>query len=133
MLHIRPYRRNIPMLIHGADAGSDKIIEGLKMCINEFNNRFTSERKSHRTLVRVVEEIDRESPVVYVIVPVWNTQEVVSLPLSIIPEELHKHVTTNSRFFAKVNIDAKAHDELYFTDFTLAEQPGAEYARFLRT
>jgi hypothetical protein len=110
------------------------IIQGFKQCLGEFENSYSSSRKPWRTIIKI-EEIDRVSirTMVYALVPAWNPRKIVKFPLSLIPENLQKNLKSEPHLFAKVNIGANHHDELYFTEFEVAEKPEGEYARFLRS
>ena len=70
---------------------------------------------------------------VYAVIPGWDPDEVVRFPLIIFPEELRQSVVPGARFFAKVNIAATHHDELYFEDFEVLEKPRGQYAKFLHS
>ncbi len=128
---IRLFRRNIPVLIPGGHANPDGIIKGLEKCIAEFNNTFSEDRKAYRTLVRI-EEIDKERGIVFAVIPAWNPDQVVRIPLKLIPESL---LSTEPiiRLFADVNIGAQGDEDLYFENFTIAEKPRGTYAKLLRS
>jgi CheY-like chemotaxis protein len=128
--NIRPLRQNIPILIRSGDAESQVIKSGFEQCINEFSGHYSFSRKPWRTLVRI-EEVDSEISRVYVVIPGWNPNEIVSLPLVMFPKV--KEVVPGTRFFAKVNTGADQQEELYFTDFEIIEKPRGEYAKFLRS
>jgi len=132
--NIRPFRRQIPVLIKSSEAYPEKITQGFKQCLNEFENRYSPTRKPWRTLVRI-EDINRnhDKPMVYAVIPGWEPDDVVRFPLVIFPEELRQRVVPGARFFAKVNIAATHHDELYFEDFEVLEKPRGQYAKFLRS
>lgn len=132
--NIRLFRQYIPVLIESEYAQSEIIVQGFKQCLNEFENSYSSSRKPWRTIIRI-EEIDREykQAMVYALVPAWNPRKIVKFPFSLIPENLHQTLELEPHLFAKVNIGANHHDELYFTEFEAAEKPGGEYARFLRS
>lgn len=126
--NIRQLRKDIPILIRSGDAESQVIKSGFEQCINEFSGHYSFSRKPWRTLVRI-EEVD--SSRVYVVIPGWNPNEIVSLPLVMFPKV--KEVVPGTRFFAKVNTGADQQEELYFTDFEIIEKPRGEYAKFLRS
>jgi CheY-like chemotaxis protein len=130
--NIRPLRQNIPILIKSDNAESQVIKSGFEQCINEFSGRYSFSRKPWRTLVRI-EEVDSEISRVYVVIPGWNPNEIVSLPLVMFPKVQRKKVVPGTRFFAKVNTGADQQEELYFTDFEIIEKPRGEYAKFLHS
>ncbi|HEC84801.1 MAG: hypothetical protein DRR08_11915 [Candidatus Parabeggiatoa sp. nov. 2] len=126
--NIRLFRRYIPVLVESGHAESEIITQGFKQCINEFENHYSPDRRPWRTLIRI-EEIDRVPilPMVYALVPGWDPRKIVKFPLSLIPENLQPTLETEPHLFAKVNIGAAHHDELYFTEFEVAEKPGGEW------
>ncbi len=126
--NIRLFRRYIPVLVESGQAESEIITQGFKLCINEFENHYSPDRRPWRTLIRI-EEIDRVPilPMVYALVPGWDPRKIVKFPLSLIPENLQPTLETEPHLFAKVNIGAAHHDELYFTEFEVAEKPGGEW------
>jgi len=97
-------------------------------------NRYSPDRRPWRTLVRI-EEVNRnsEKPMVYAVIPGWEPDKVVRFPLVIFHQKQREIVVPGARFFAKVNIGASHHDELYFEDFEVIEKPRGKYAKFLRS
>jgi hypothetical protein len=132
--NIRLFRRYIPVLIKRRDAYPETITQGIKQCLNEFEKQYASDRRPWRTLVEI-EEVNRDSkpPMVYVLIPGWNPDEVVRFPLVIFPENLQQRVVPAAHFFAKVNIGATHYNELYFENFEATEKPRGKYAKFLRS
>ena len=128
--NIRPFRRNIPVLIPGGYADAETIKEGIKKCLNEFSNKYSKERKAWRTLVRF-EEIDKNEEIAFAIIPAWNPDEVVRIPLKLIPNALV--IKPIFRLFADVNIGAKNGEDLYFKNFEIADKPRGKYARLLHS
>jgi hypothetical protein len=126
--NIRRFRRYIPVLVESGLAESEIITQGFKQCINEFENHYSPDRRPWRTLIRI-EEIDKVPilPMVYALVPGWDSRKIVKFPLSLIPENLQPTLETEPHLFAKVNIGAAHHEELYFTEFEVAEKPGGEW------
>jgi len=115
---IRKYRPYIPALIPARDADPDNIIRGFELCILEFRNQFTPSRKPWRTLVRV-EDADTESipALFYIILPGWNSREIIRLPLDLIPPAFRDKIRSGTRFHALVNKGAETQEELYFDKF----------------
>ena len=128
---IRIFRRNIPVLIPGLKVESNIIIEGIKKCMNEFNNVYSDDRKPYRTLIRI-EEIDKNKKIAFAVIPAWNPNLVVSIPLRLIPANLIRGKPI-IRLFADINIAAKKYEDLFFENFTIAEKPKGEYAKLLRS
>lgn len=118
--------------MRSSEASPEAIIEGIKQCSDEFENCYLPERKPWRTMLEI-EEVNRESNLVYAILPGWHPDEVVRFPLSMFPENIQSLVVADAYFFAKVNVGAKHQNQLYFQEFEVAEPPGEEYAKFLRS
>jgi hypothetical protein len=135
--NIRPFRRYIPVLIRSDHAEAETIQQGFKLCLSEFEQQYAPNRRPWRTIIRIKEvNVNQGFPtqsMVYALVPAWNPHEVVIFPLSLIPEYLQPTIDTGTHLFAKVNIGADHHDELYFAEFELAEKPRGKYAKFLRS
>lgn len=124
----RLYRRDIPVLIPGGHASPEKIREGIKKCLDEFLSIYSKDRRAWRTLIRF-EGIDKNEGIAFAIIPAWNPDLVVRIPLKLIPEEL----LINDPIFrltAHVNIGAKCHEDLYFENFDIADKPRGKYAKF---
>ncbi|MCK5057333.1 MAG: hypothetical protein KAT34_11795 [Candidatus Aminicenantes bacterium] len=127
----RLYRRDIPVLIPADKANSEKIIEGIKKCLDEFSYNYSKDRRAWRTLIRI-EEIDKDVGIAFAYIPAWNPDEVVRIPLKLIPEELLAKEPI-FRLFAYVNIGAKNYEDLYFEKFEIADKPRGKYARLLHS
>lgn len=127
---IRPFRRNIPILIPGGEAEPELIHNGFKQCLDEFSGYYTPERKSHRSLVRV-EEVHDDN--LYIIVPQWNHRTAISISKSMIPKEEQKNLIPGTRLIVYVNTGALTIDQLYFENFKLADEPEGDYAKFIRS
>jgi len=130
--NIRPFRRNIPVIILSEEASSETITGGIKQCLEEFENHYSTERRPWRTLLEI-EEVNRESNVVYAIIPGWHPDKLVRFPLVMFPENFWPLVVADAYFFAKVNVGATHQNQLYFQDFEVAEAPGEEYAKFVHS
>jgi hypothetical protein len=101
------------------EATLDRIGDGIRICFQEFNNTFTATRRPWRTLVRI-EDVDRLQtiPIVYAIIPAWNSKKAVRFPLDVIASKaLYNEVKAGARFFARVNIGAEDQADLFFDDF----------------
>ncbi len=120
MDQIRPHLPRIPVLLTPDNAHSDEILKGLELCIEEINGHFRPSRKPWRTLVRI-DDVYSEGrmPTLYVVVPAWNSDEVIRLVHSV-PEWFRPIARPGLRFHARVNIGAESQDELYFEDFELS-------------
>lgn len=105
---IRPYRRNIPVLLNPGDLDPETLKAGFEVCSNELAGDFQPHRRPWRTQIRV-EEIDEEAGFAGVIIPAWNPTEGVRLRLSEIPA-----VSGGAFLYAQVNLGAERQEELYF-------------------
>ena len=84
---MRQFRRFIPSLVDPSKLDPTSIRMGIESCIREFVGDFVAVRRPWRTLVRIedIRKSDQDNVFVYVVVPAWNSNEVVKLPSSIIP------------------------------------------------
>jgi hypothetical protein len=116
---IRRYRRHVPVLLTPEEASdTGRIAKGFEICIEEFRDNFLPSRKPWKTLIRIEDvDITTKPPMVYAVIPGWNSNEIVRFPIDIIPKELHQVVAPGERFFALVNTGAETQEELYFEQF----------------
>ncbi|MEI6329113.1 MAG: hypothetical protein WCP16_07765 [Pseudanabaena sp. ELA645] len=122
---IRKYRHKIPVLLNKDNVSASTIKEGIKFCLLELNGIFSTNRKSYRNIVRIV-DISKESreDVVDVIIPSWNPNKAVRLPSSLIREWiLEFEPAIGTRLIANVNSGARNPEDLYFTNFEVAPIP----------
>jgi len=122
---IRKYRHKIPVLLNKDNVSASTIKEGIKFCLSELNGTFSTNRKSYRNIVRIV-DISKESreDVVDVIIPSWNPNKAVRLPSSLIREWiLEFEPAIGTRLIANVNSGARNPEDLYFTNFEVAPIP----------
>jgi hypothetical protein len=118
---MRLYRRYIPSVISPGELDPEAIVEGFKRCVQEINGDFLPSRKPWRTLIRVVEVgSNLEDKVFYVVLPAWNSTEIIRLPFNLPPREFLEYVRVGSRFYAQVNIGAQDQNDLYFDKFELS-------------
>jgi CheY-like chemotaxis protein len=112
---IRLFRRRIPALIRSDEASPDNIVKGLELCIGEFNNHFIPARKPWPNMFRIDDVEEASNPIqVYVVIPGWNSEEAIRLPLEMFPGDLRQHVKPDERFFAVINLGAEKQEDLYF-------------------
>ena len=113
---IRQYLRFIPSLIDPSKLDPTTIKTGIESCIREFDGDYRPVRRPWRALVRVedIRKTDQGSEFAYVVVPAWNSNEVVKLPANLIPPEILKKLSAGSRLHAKVNLGAAGNEELFF-------------------
>lgn len=111
---IRPYKRNIPVVLKPDEFNPDTLAYALEACIREFKGDISPSRKTWKTLVRVDDADDKD---VLVILPSWNINIGVRLKLSEIPAQYHKMIAPDFRFTAEVNIEADQPFELFFNNW----------------
>ncbi len=117
---IRLFRRHIPSLISSRDIDPEKIKFGLEVCVNEFKDTFLPSRKPWRTLIRIEEVYKDLIPAMFsVVISGWNPDELIGLPLDLIPKDLHNMIQAGYRFHAMVNIGTDNQDDLYLDKFEL--------------
>lgn len=109
---IRMYRRKIPAVLN-RDEAPEAISRGFEACINEFSQQFASNRKPWQTIIRV-EEIRRNEGMAYCVVPTWHPDQVVNIPLDLIPANLHTSLQPDDHLIAFVNTGALDASELFF-------------------
>lgn len=115
---MRKYIEFIPALLSIDDATPDAIVDGIGRCISELNNEPVPSRRTWKTLIRV-EGVERDSrpELFFVVIPGWNSQEVVRLPLDLVPQEKRVVIEPGVRFFAHVNKGAERPEMLFFRQF----------------
>jgi hypothetical protein len=115
---MRQFRRYIPSLIDPARLDPTSIHMGIESCIREFGGGFLAVRRPWRTLVRI-EDVRQgdQGHFVYVVVPAWNSNEVVKLPSSIIPPSVLGQLGPGTRLHAKVNLGAAGNEDLFFEEW----------------
>lgn len=114
---IRPYRRNIPVLLNPRDLTPENIQAGFNKCVNEFNEKFLPSRKPWRALVRV-DGVDEENKLFYVIIPGWDAEQVIRLRLQDLPSTVKEKILSGTtRIHAKVNLGAEANEDIFFYDW----------------
>lgn len=73
-----------------------------------------TEQRPWRTLVRVV-SVDAQTA--SVVLPAWNSAEVVAVPVGSIPPEIVQNFAQGFRCHARVNIGAERKEDLVFSDW----------------
>jgi hypothetical protein len=118
---MRQYLRFIPSLIDPSKLDPTTIKTGIESCIREFDGDYRPVRRPWRALVRIedIRKTDQGSEYAYVVVPAWNSNEVVKLPANLIPPEILKKLSAGSRLHAKVNLGASGNEELFFEAWEL--------------
>lgn len=111
---IRRYRPNIPCLLNPNQLNEDSLIKGFELCVREFKNDFTQERRSWRTLVRIQ---GVEAHHVYLFVPAWSSRDALRLLRTDVPPQIEMRLKEGLRCHARVNLGATRQEDVYFTDW----------------
>ena len=126
---IRLHRANLPSVISRADLDPDLIIDGLHRCEAELNGDIAPDRRSRRTLIRVIDMYsDGATPVVEAILHSWDPDRAVRFPVNVIDNEQIVGVLTSDpmckvRLFAEVNVGCIDESGLFFRSFEFAPEP----------
>lgn len=111
---MRRFRARIPVLIKPSELDPDRLLTGLEVCIRELRGERAPSRRVWRTLVRV-EDVSRDrNTFAFVVLPAWDNERVVRIPLSDIPEPIRSGVKADLRLYAWVNLGAETNEELFF-------------------
>lgn len=113
---IRKFRRNIPVIINPENFEPDTLIKGLEICIKELNGDFKPDRKGWRTLVRIDSLDDNH---LYLIIPSWNCNDVISINRSDLPENINRIIHPDMRLHAQINIGSENSNDLYFSNWEI--------------
>jgi hypothetical protein len=111
---VRRYRAQIPVLIKPQDLDPDRIAAGLEVCVREFAGTRVPSRRVWRTMVRVEDVTDDTSRYVYLVVPGWEPNDVIGVPLADFPENVQPAVVPDARLYARVNLGAESYEDLFF-------------------
>ena len=118
LLSIRKNRQYIPVLIESDQVNPDNITKGFEICIKELKGVFSQVRKAWKVLVRVEEIYQDSKPEMFdVILPGWNSREIIRLPFEIVKREYRDRIKPETRFHAYVNKGAESQEDLYFKNF----------------
>ncbi len=120
---IRLYRRKVPILLSSENFDDPETIrECFRVCGREvWNGELPLQRRPWRTIIQI-EEVDWKTNTVVALVPGWNPDVKVRLPLDLIDRQLHGRVESGRHFFARINIGAEREEDLFFGDFELAPE-----------
>lgn len=114
----RSRRRDIPVLLPSGAFDQKQIRGGFAQCQHERRGIFVPSREPWRTLICVTDVADDERPPYFhVEVPAWEPDKKVRVDHEAVPEELRAKIRPGQYLHARVNIGAKHHVELYFTDW----------------
>ena len=74
--------------------------------------------KMYRALIRTVKVHDTVPQILDVVIPGWDSKQIIHIKTSDMPEEVRVHAChENARFFAKVNMGAETVDDLYIESY----------------
>lgn len=119
---IRPFKRNIPVVLTPEQFTPDTLIRAFEECINEFKGIMSQTRKTWKTIVRFDDVIKDESEnniIAMAILPSWNRNLVINLKMMELPKEIRDIAKPDLRLYAHVNIDAEDPYELYFQNWQI--------------
>jgi hypothetical protein len=115
---IRRYMRYIPVMMKPDRLDPSTLEAGIDQCIGEFNGEFKPNRRPWRTLVRVDDVVqDGLHPWFGVIVPAWDSGEIVRIWFDQVPANLHAIIKPDVRLHATVNLGAESPEELFFDNW----------------
>lgn len=125
-VHIRLYRRKIPVLLPRDKAEPEVIYDAVQRCRAEISGNIAPVRQPHRTLLEIVARTDdARVPVVDAFIPAWNPRQAIRFPTSL-AGELEPRLQPGAFFFARVNIEADRSEDLFLVDFEVAEEPDGD-------
>ena len=111
---LSPFRQWVPRILQPPPEPDD-IRSAIELCLSEFAGEFPASRRTHRTLVRVVEVRSHGLlPTLEMVIPGWNPNLVVARPLQVVPEELQGLLVEDARLHAQVNLGAESEPDLFF-------------------
>lgn len=120
LAEIRRYRRFIPILLHPDRLDPALILEGFKICFDEFSNKFVPPRRPWRALINVERQEKDENTAeikgLFVSVVGW-TSDVIYIPRIDIPAAVWTQYLAGSNpdyLYAQVNLGAEDIRDLYF-------------------
>lgn len=116
MTEIRKFRQHIPVLINPSDFDIDCIHISLEICVREFKGIIRSDRKLQRTLVRIDAVDDTH---IYIIIPGWDSSEIISIGRNELPIEVRAVVAADKRMHVKTNIGCENQNDLFFTEWEI--------------
>ena len=115
---IRLYRRHVPSVVHSDEINPDILARELEVCVNEFNDKYLPSREPIKTLVRIENVDDDQTPnIVYAVISSWNPKEVIRFPITLVPSGIRVNVKGGVRLWAQVNLGAEDQTELFLDPF----------------
>jgi hypothetical protein len=123
---IRRFRYRIPVVLPRHDLAKS-LNSALATCLSELEGRYAPERRPRRVILRI-EDVQRQGTDEWldVVIPAWRAEHAVRLPADMVPQNLQSDLSRGGRLFAKVNIGAKAQEDLFFVDFEQAPPPRSD-------
>jgi hypothetical protein len=122
---IRPFKRNIPVVLTPEQFTPDTLIKALEECINEFKGILSQNRKTWKTLIRfddVIKDEANNKIMAMAILPSWNRNLVIKLNMMELPAEIQDIAEPDLRLYAHVNIDTEDPYELYFQNWEIIKK-----------
>ncbi len=111
---IRKFRKNIPVILNPSHFGEDSIFQSLEVCIKEFKGIKRADRKLWRTIVRI-DAIEENH--IYIIIPGWDTTEVIAVGMDELPMNIRPIIEVDKRMHIEVNIGCESVHDIYFGEW----------------
>jgi CheY-like chemotaxis protein len=108
--------RWIPAVVASDQFDHGPIIRGWERALKEIDGEYESDRRGHRTLLRVT-ELSEDGRTFYVRVMGRSPQIRVPVQLDDLPSAIRAHVKPNAFLHAIVNTGAKKPDDLFFDEW----------------
>ena len=100
------------------DCRAETLKDALELCRREIQGEIVSERRKHRTLLRVMDtQTEGGETVIDAIIPAWNRNVAVRFPSGIVPPQLHSQLEKGAYLIAYINLAATRSEDLYLRDF----------------
>jgi hypothetical protein len=117
-LSIRRWRDKVPVLLRRDDASASALIAGIKRTESELLGEVPADRRPWRTLIRVEDVVEEAgTPALRVVIPGWDPNQTVTMPASMVPDDIRGTIQPGGYMFAKVNVGAVRSEDLFFKEF----------------
>lgn len=119
---LKKWRPQLPVILDKSNIDKKNVELAFDKCIAEVDGRTALDRHPYRVLVEVDAVRDNE---VIVFVDSWNPRESVSFPRELLARLDLSLIKEGTLLLAEVNIGATNRRDLFFKNFELAPEPGA--------
>ena len=126
ILAIRRWRADIPVVIEKERLSPEEINDGFRLCSAELRGDLPTQRISRRTGVHIKGVSTRTTGIIDAVVPGWDENRVVSLPLDLVADQVLREEVRQGYvdwLIAKINVDAEQPADLFFSDFERSPNP----------